>query len=64
MLVITRTVEEEIRIGDVIVKVLSVRAKRVRLGISAPPNVKVIRTELIGRKPREGGRDIYTEEKS
>ena len=42
MLVLTRTTEEEIRIGDdIVVRVLDVRGDRVRLGIEAPSSVSV-----------------------
>jgi len=47
MLVLSRTCGEEIVIGDnVVVSVLSVRNGRVRIGISAPPEVPIVRQEL------------------
>ncbi|MFQ5654711.1 MAG: carbon storage regulator CsrA [Planctomycetota bacterium] len=47
MLVLTRTLEEEIRIGDqVTVRVLEVKGDRVRLGIDAPPEITVHRQEV------------------
>jgi carbon storage regulator CsrA len=46
MLVLTRKVNEEIRIGkDITVKVLSTGGQ-VRIGIVAPQEVKVLRSEL------------------
>ena len=53
MLVITRKIEGEIRIGpDVKVKVLGVRGGVVSIGIEAPPDVKVLRGELVERAAR------------
>jgi len=48
MLVLTRTADESIAIGeDIVVKVLSVdRFGSVRLGIEAPSDVEIWRTEL------------------
>ena len=48
MLVLTRKIGEAIQIGDgVSVEVIEVRGGRVRLGISAPNDVKITRTELL-----------------
>jgi carbon storage regulator len=50
MLVLGRTKGESIRIGrDVEVTVLAVRGDRVRLGIVAPGEVRILRTELFDR---------------
>lgn len=47
MLVLTRRVGEVIKIGDDIeVAVLDARGKQVRLGITAPKDVKVLRQEI------------------
>lgn len=47
MLVLTRTTEESIRIGDDIeVMVLEVRGDKVRLGVTAPSCVPVHREEV------------------
>ena len=47
MLVLTRKKDEMIHIGDGIrVTVISVRGDRVRLGFEAPPEVRILRTEL------------------
>ena len=49
MLVLTRKQGEKLVIGDqVTVSVLSVRGNRVRIGIEAPGQVRVIRAELAG----------------
>jgi carbon storage regulator len=48
MLVLTRRIGQEIVIaGDVRVKVAAIEGRRVRLGITAPPSVQVMRLELI-----------------
>jgi carbon storage regulator len=53
MLILTRRVGEELRIGDeVAVRVLAVRGSRVRLGVSAPQSVQVHRAEVYDRIQR------------
>lgn len=47
MLVLSRKKDQSIAISeDIVVKVLSVKGNTVRLGIEAPKEVKVIRTEI------------------
>ena len=47
MLVLSRKLQEKIRIGEnVTITVLQVKGRHVKLGIDAPRNVRVIRTEL------------------
>jgi carbon storage regulator CsrA len=51
MLVLTRRLDEEIVIGGTIrVRVVAVRGNKVRLGITAPGQVTVVRQELIPRQ--------------
>jgi carbon storage regulator len=47
MLVLTRKLNEEITIGHlgITVKVVDVRGGRVRLGIEAPPEIRIERSE-------------------
>ena len=46
MLVLARKPSEAIKIGeDIIVKVIAIRGGQVKLGIDAPPGVRVIRTD-------------------
>jgi carbon storage regulator CsrA len=48
MLVLSRKVNEEIVIGDQIrITVVRVAGNRIRLGISAPENVTIQRSELV-----------------
>lgn len=50
MLVLARRVGEEIVIGgDIRVTILGVRGSQVRLGVIAPPSVRVIRQEIADR---------------
>lgn len=47
MLVLTRKINEEIRIGDnITVTILKVRGQIVRVGIEAPKDVRILRSEL------------------
>ena len=59
MLILVRKVQQGIWIeGNIFVKVLSVERDRVKLGIDAPGDVKVMRQELIevaGRVPPTNG---------
>ena len=52
MLILVRKAQQGIWIeGDIWVKVLSVERDRVKLGITAPGDVKVMRQELIALTP-------------
>lgn len=54
MLILVRKVQQGIWIeGDIWVKVLSVERDRVKLGITAPGGVKVMRTELLAADGEE-----------
>ena len=54
MLVITRNPGESFMIGDipVVVQILAVKGRQVRIGVTAPKEIKVLREELI-RKDSE-----------
>ncbi len=55
MLILVRKVQQGIWIeGDIWVKVLSVERDRVKLGITAPGDVKVMRQELIAELENPG----------
>jgi carbon storage regulator CsrA len=48
MLVLTRKTAETIQIGnDVVIKVISCGRGRVKIGVEAPGNVRVVRGELL-----------------
>ena len=54
MLVLSRRVQEFVHISDsIIVQVLSIKRGRVQLGISAFPDVRIVRSELLGRSHAE-----------
>ena len=47
MLILTRKLGEMIRIGDdVTVRVVEVRGNQIRLGVEAPPQVRIYREEI------------------
>lgn len=59
MLVLTRKLGENIRIGDSVkITVLEVRSGQVKLGIEAPPEVKVHREEIYARIQEENRRAL------
>jgi carbon storage regulator len=52
MLILTRRPGETIQVGtEIEISVLEIRGNQVRLGIVAPPDVLVLRTELANRRP-------------
>lgn len=61
MLVLSRKQGEEICIDrDVTIRILKARTGQVRLGISAPSEIRVVRKELVDTPPRSQ-RGIATE---
>ncbi len=47
MLVLSRRVQESIRIDDqIVITVLRIKGSAVRIGIDAPPAIRIIRDEL------------------
>jgi carbon storage regulator len=59
MLVLTRKMGEKILIGDdVAITVLAVKDNRVRLGLSAPENVSILRLEVVF--PPDQSKDKHT----
>jgi carbon storage regulator len=58
MLVLSRKVGERVLIGeDIEVVVVRLRNGHVRLGIAAPPQQKIMRSELLQRPQRPDGPD-------
>jgi carbon storage regulator len=48
MLILTRRPGESIQVGDEIeISIIEIRGNQVRLGINAPPEVLVLRSELV-----------------
>jgi len=59
MLVLGRKRNERIRIGkNVFITVVDIDCNQVRLGIEAPREIEIARTELDGRPMPAGGRPI------
>jgi len=58
MLVLTRRVNEEIIInGNIRIRVLDAHHDRVRIGVSAPANIRVDRQEVAERRSAEAAFD-------
>jgi carbon storage regulator CsrA len=54
MLVLTRKIDEQIKIGDdITITVIKLRNNQIRLGIEAPRDVRVLRAELEETKPAQ-----------
>ncbi len=54
MLVLTRKIEEGVKIGpDIEVRILHVKGNKVRLGIIAPNNLVILRSERPDKPPDE-----------
>jgi carbon storage regulator len=49
MLVLSRKEEEAIIVGNVRITIVAVRGGRVKVGITAPQEVQIVREELIER---------------
>lgn len=59
MLTLSRKLDEEIVIGDdIVVKILRIDGQQVKLGISAPPEVRVDRKEVRERIDAEKERPL------
>lgn len=53
MLVITRKIGQMVMIGDADVTVISICGDKVRLGITAPKEVRILRDDIIKRQRKE-----------
>ncbi len=54
MLVLTRKSEEEIKLGDdITITIQEIRGNQVRLGIKAPPVIRIYRKELYEKIKKE-----------
>lgn len=52
MLVLTRKLNQEIRIGEnIVVRVVGIKGNQIRLGIVAPSEVPVLREEILTKVP-------------
>jgi carbon storage regulator len=58
MLVLSRKTKQQIQIGsNITITILEVKGQTVRVGIQAPSEISVLRTELIEKVAREAARD-------
>jgi carbon storage regulator len=58
MLVLTRKIDQGIVIsGNIVVRVLGVERDRVKIGISAPLEVTILRQELLDREQEAGRKE-------
>ena len=59
MLILSRKRNEGLLIsskdGDILVDVIEIRPGQVRIGVTAPKHVRIVRGELLRRQPRKGG---------
>ena len=54
MLVLTRKLSEEIKIGkDIVIKVLSISENQIKIGIDAPRNIQIYRNEVYEKVKEE-----------
>lgn len=54
MLVLTRKIEEKIKIGDnIVVSILGVEAGNVKVGIEAPKEITILRMEIFDQIQKE-----------
>ena len=62
MLVLTRKIGETVTIGDNIkVSIIDIKGRQVRLGIAAPPEMRVHREEIFAKIEEENQRAAFTE---
>lgn len=48
MLVLSRKINEEIQLGkDIVIKIIAISDTQVRIGITAPSEVQILRSELL-----------------
>ncbi len=54
MLILSRTLNQELKIGDdITVTVVEIRGNYVKLGIDAPEDVQIVRGDAINKEPRK-----------
>lgn len=54
MLVLTRKIEEQIKIGEnIVIKILDVDGGSVRIGIDAPRDIVILRMEILEQVQKE-----------
>ena len=54
MLVLSRKLSQQILIGsDITITVVKIEGNQVRLGIEAPPDISILRQELVARQAQD-----------
>ncbi|MGO9466139.1 MAG: carbon storage regulator [Isosphaeraceae bacterium] len=57
MLVLSRKISQQVLIGsDISITIVRIDRNQVRIGISAPPGVSILRQELVDKRPDAGRR--------
>lgn len=63
MLVVTRRVDQSIRIGNNIeIKILDIEKGKVKVGVSAPPDIPVYREELYQSLVQDNQKALFVSE--
>ena len=63
MLVVTRRVDQSIRIGNnVEIKILDIEKGKVKVGVSAPPDIPVYREELYQSLVQDNQKALFVSE--
>jgi len=64
MLILTRKIDEEIIIdSDIKIKIISISENNIKLGITAPPNIEILRGEIYERVV-QSTREAFTQSKN
>lgn len=54
MLILSRKIDQKIRIGDdIVITLIDVKGDQVKIGVEAPSNVKVYRQEVLKQSSRK-----------
>ena len=63
MLVVSRKIGEELKVGDnIIVKIIDIDKNQVKVGIDAPRNVTILRMELVKEITKQNKLSTNTDE--
>lgn len=67
MLILSRRESERVYLGDdIVLTIVRVNGDKVRIGVEAPPNVKILRNELenLRQFPKDSGQEPDDQRKS